>query len=175
MSVTFCRTKSVLLLAVAIVATAPLTLSAQSAARSDGPVRGTWGAEAGVGRFEDASALRFVSPSWALLVGGSLSTTTNAGSGDARVSGRTTAYLQAGIRKYHRSGLGFRPITGIGVAFGQFTGIGNTGGIYGEAGAVYLFNPHVSLGAVGRAGISRDGDQNTFSLVVPRVIASVFF
>ncbi len=175
MPVMFRVKKSVIRVASVLVATAPLAVSAQTAARTGGPEKGSWGAEAGVGRFENAAVLRFVSPSWALLAGGSFSTTNEAGSVGNRVPGGTTASIQVGVRKYHRSGLGFRPISGFGVAAGKYTGFGNSGGVYAEAGGVYLFNPHLSLGAVGVAALSRDGDQNTFTLAVPRVIASVFF
>ncbi len=151
-------------------------LDAQKAAdRSTGPERGAWGAEAGVGRFSDASVLRFQSPSWAVLVGGSFQSTNDAGTGSARVPGRTDVAIQAGIRKYHRSGLGLRPITGAGVTFGRIQGFSNSGGAYGEVGAAYLFTPHLSLGAVGVGSFSRDGDRNTISLFVPRVVAAVFF
>ncbi|MES3034586.1 MAG: hypothetical protein V4813_11380 [Gemmatimonadota bacterium] len=119
--------------------------------------------------------LRFLSPSWAVLVGGSISRTSGVGLGNSSGDGRTTAVLQAGVRKYHRTELGLRPVTGFGVTLGRFSSEINTGGIYGEAGAEYLFTPHLSVGAVGVARFSRDGDQNTVSLLVPRLFAAVFF
>lgn len=160
-----------------------LALAAPGAAAAQGttpagsgaPAAGTWGAEAGIGRFNDAAVLRFLSPNWAVLVGGSILTTNDAGTGSARVSGRTDVSVQAGIRRYHRSGLGFRPVTGAGVQFGRLSGFSSRGGVYGEAGAAFMFNRHLALGAFGVASFSRDGDQNTFSLFVPRVVASVFF
>ena len=104
-----------------------------------------------------------------------MQSTNDAGTGSARVPGRTDVAILAGIRKYHRSGLGFRPITGVGVTYGRIQGFSNSSGAYGEAGAAYLFSRHLSLGAVGVTSFSRDGDRNTFSLVVPRMFASIFF
>ncbi len=165
------------LLPVALLLTLAVPVAAQGIAQASpgAPDAGTWGAESVVGRFGDAKVLRFLSPSWVLLVGGSIRSTNDAGTGSARVSGRTDVTLQAGIRKYHRSGLGFRPVTGVGVTYGRIEGFSTPYGAYGEAGGAYLFNRHLSLGAVAVAEFSRDGDRNTFALAVPRVMASVFF
>jgi hypothetical protein len=162
--------------AVAAVMTGPApALGAQSPGRTTAPVKGTWGAEAGIGTFDDAAAIWFASPSWAFLVGGSLTTTDAGGIGSSATTRRTTGALQAGVRKYHRSGLGLRPITGFGVTTGRIASVTSYGGIYGEAGAAYLFNPHLSVGAIGRVGFSRDGDLNIVSLAAPRVLVSIFF
>jgi hypothetical protein len=158
-----------------LVLAAPSSAQGPSTEARSAPAAGTWGAEAGINRFNDAAVLRFLSPSWAVLVGGSVQSTNTAGTGSARVPGRTDVAIQAGLRKYHRTGLGIRPITGLGVNFGRVTGFSNSGGVYGEAGAAYLFNRHVGLGATGVASFSRDGDRNTVSVFGPRVFASVFF
>ena len=153
----------------------PLAVEAQVPKRTGGPVAGTWGAEADVNTFGDASVLRFVSPSWAVLVGASGSTTSDYTSGTTRVDGQTTFSVNAGVRKYHGTGLGLRPITGAGINIVRFISSGSRPFLYGEAGAAYLFTPHVSIGAAARLGFSRDGNQNTFSLKVPRVMVSVYF
>jgi hypothetical protein len=164
----------VVAVAVAAAGLSP-ALGAQAAERTTAPVKGTWGAEAGIGSFDDASVIRFLSPSWAFLAGGFLTATDGGGVGSSRTDGQTTVAFQAGIRKYHRSGLGVRPITGFGLTVGRIASVTRAGGIYGEGGAAYLFNPHLSAGAVARAGLSRDGDRNTFSFVAPRVLVSIFF
>ena len=64
-------------LALAVMLAMPMLAEAQAAKRTGGPVAGTWGAEADVNRFGDASVLRFLSPSWAVLVGGSVTTTSD--------------------------------------------------------------------------------------------------
>jgi hypothetical protein len=160
---------------VAAVAGLAPALGAQTSDRTTAPVKGTWGAEAGIGTFDDASVIRFVSPSWAFLAGGFLTATDGGGIGSSRTDGQTTVAFQVGIRKYHRAGLGLRPITGFGLTAGRIASVTRAGGIYGEGGAAYLFHPHVSAGAVARVGLSRDGDRNTFSLVAPRVLVSIFF
>lgn len=156
------------------VAVAP-ALHGQTAERTGAPVKGTWGAEAGVGSFGDGSVVRFMSPNWAVLVRASVQSSTGFVSGGTRIDGRSFSSVQAGIRRYHRSGLGLRPISGGGVSVGNVPGFAGSGGVYGEGGAAYLFNPHLALGAVGVVSVSRDGSQNTFSIFVPRVFASVFF
>lgn len=140
--------------------------------RSIAPARGTWGVETRVRRFDDASVMRFLSPGWAVMIGGAIASRTDGGTPGA---GFTDVSLHAGIRKYHRSGLGLRPITGAGLTAGRTEGLGDNVGVFGEAGAVYLFNRHISVGAVGLAEFSRDGPQNTYTLLAPRLIASVFF
>jgi hypothetical protein len=168
------RLFSAVAVAAAVAGLAP-ALGAQSSERTTAPVKGTWGAEAGIGTFDDAAAIWFASPSWAFLVGGSLTRTDGGGTGSSATTARTTAALQAGVRKYHRTGLGVRPITGFGVTTGRIASVTSYGGIYGEAGAAYLFNPRLSVGALGRVGFSRDGDLNTVSLAAPRVMVSIFF
>lgn len=166
--------RGVLCAAVLLAVAAPASVHAQATAGAGAPAAGTWGAEVGVGRFDDATVLRFLSPSWAVLVGGSMQSTNTAGTGSARVPGRTDVAIKAGLRKYHRNGLGLRPITGAGITLDNYPG-GAPWYAYGEAGAAYLFTRHLALGAVGIASFSRDGDRNTFGLVVPRVFASIFF
>lgn len=114
-------------LALAAALTVPSLAEAQATTRTGGPVAGTWGAEADLNRFGDASVLRFMSPSWAVLVGGSVSTTSYNTSGTTRIDGRSTFSLNAGVRKYFRSDLGLRPITGVGVNLVRFSSARDTG------------------------------------------------
>lgn len=165
---TVCR---VLLFASA--ASLPLTLTAQ-AARGGAPADGTWGAEASVGAGESGSLMRFFSPQWAVLAGLRVTSLENQLGGQ---SDRTTlTSLRVGARRYARTGLGVRPIVGFGLTLsdgpGSFRGVGG----YGELGAVYFFNPHVSLGGSGDVSLTaRDGGGTSFSLGFARLTGAVYF
>ena len=133
-----------------LAAAAPNALTAQSAARGSAPASGTWAGEATIGDGLDNSAalLRFLSPTWALRVAASISTTSR-----EEILGQnqrlTSSALRVGARRYAGSGLGLRPVAGLGLEVYD-PGFGPSSiGAYGEYGAVYFFNPHVSLGATG--------------------------
>jgi hypothetical protein len=178
--------------AVALVSLACISsrACAQSADRKGGPENGTWAAEAatgggfGVNVGQSASLLRFVSPSTALIGGLSVSRTsiesqaTFATTTSAITTSLTSISLQAGVRRYARTGLGLRPLYGAGVLFSRQSGYGatdNSVGGYAEAGAAWFFNPHVSLGATGSlSGLHSSG---TWSIggTLARLTGAVYF
>ena len=153
-------------------------LSGQPAARTGAPVAGTWGGEASVGTGQGASLLLFQSPRWALLAGGTIqSTTSTFVGGDVAGTNRfTLTALRVGARRYGRSGLGIRPIAGLGLLVAGATGDGTQVGGYGELGAAYFFNPHVSLGASAELNIlARDGGGTSFGATLARLTGAVYF
>jgi hypothetical protein len=178
MTLMFRRIPAVVAAAVMVaVAIAPGSVAAQQAARTGAPVKGTWGGEASVGGDgQGASLLRFQSPQWALLVGGSIRSTTGAGfTGGARER-YTAAGLRIGARRYGGSGLGVRPLLGLGVNIFGATGQSNELGAYGEAGAAYFFNPHLSVGATAElSAAGREGGGSSFGASLARLTAAVFF
>jgi hypothetical protein len=161
----------------ALIAAAPLGLVAQSTPRTGAPVSGTWAGEAAIGEGLGSSAalLLFRSPTWALRAAASVnSSSVETGLGEARRL--TSTALRVGARRYARSGLGLRPVAGLGLeVFDQGFG-GTSVGAYGEYGAVYFFNPHVSLGATGEIrGLRSDGGGSSFSASLARLIGTVYF
>ena len=154
----------------------PVVVSAQTASRSGAPVQGTWGAEAGVGDGESATLLRFQSARWALLAGGSVSSREFDGGSLIGTQRFTSTALRVGARRYARSGLGVRPVVGLGLTILDGSGSDTSVGAYGELGAVYFFNPHVSLGATGTLGFGSSGGGGTnFGLSLARLLGAVYF
>lgn len=165
---------------------APLVVQAQSAARTGGPVSGTWAGEAstgglGAGADRSAALLRFVSPQTALVGAFSFSRFETSSSSLAGNSSYTTTALQVGVRRYARTGLGLRPVYGAGLLVNS-SSISLSGGSsstsvggYGEAGAAWFFNPHVSLGVMG--GISALSDDGRLALggTLARLTGAVYF
>jgi hypothetical protein len=152
-----------------------LAAGAQAAARTGAPVKGTWGGEAAVGDGQSASLLLFQSARWALLAGGSIRTVSSASNlvGQNRF---TTTALRVGARRYGGTGLGLRPVVGLGAVVVGFTGQRTEFGGYGELGAVYFFNPHVSLGAVSEATVAgRSGGGSSIGVSLARLIGTVYF
>ena len=148
---------------------------AQSAARTGAPVAGTWGGEAAVGEGQGASLLLFQSARWALLAGGStrsFSTSSFDGASDRL----TLTSLRVGARRYGGAGLGVRPVVGLGLAVAGATRQNTQFGAYGEIGAMYFFNPHVSLGVTSEANLSRrSGGGTSFGASLARLIGTVYF
>jgi hypothetical protein len=197
----FVRLLAVATVAVTTMISAPRWASAQTAERKGGPERGTWAAEGstggnfGQGLGQGASLIRFVSPSTALIGGFSFSRTdvvsrttlgyaSSAGTLDtydtyAYSSAFTTISLQAGIRRYTRTGLGLRPLYGGGLLFTRQSVSSidsfNSFGGYAEAGAAWLFNPHVSLGATGGVSGTRQSGGWSVGGSVARLIGTVYF
>ena len=165
---------------------APLVVQAQSAARTGGPVSGTWAGEAstgglGAGDNQGAALLRFMSPQTALVGAFSFSRLETSGGSFSGNSTFTTAALQVGVRRYTRTGLGLRPVYGAGLLvrtsdFGSnSSGTSNSVGGYGEAGAVWFFNPHVSLGVLGGFSAVTDDGNLSFGGSLARLTAGVYF
>ncbi len=156
----------------------PASLSAQKATRSGAPEKGTWGGEVAVGEGQSASLLKFLSPRWAVVAGATLTSYKSSfQSGDIAIDDRfTLAALQVGARRYARTGLGVRPVVGGGLLIAGRTGNPTSYGAYGELGAVYFFNPHVSLGAIGTASVTRNNPNgSTFGASLARLIGAVYF
>lgn len=148
---------------------------AQSAARTGAPVAGTWGGEAAVGDGQSASLLRFQSARWALLAGG-ITRSIPASPFDGASGRFTVSALRVGARRYAGSGLGMRPIVGLGLSVGGATGQNTQFGAYGEIGAMYFFNPHVSLGVTSEASFGgREGGGTSYEVSLARLIGSVYF
>ncbi len=160
-----------------LIAAAPGGLAAQSAAGAGAPVRGTWAGEAAIGEGIGSSAalLLFRSSTWALLAAANISSSSiDVGSGENRRL--TSTALRVGARRYARNGLGLRPVAGFGLTVVDRGFGGSAVGAYGEYGAVYLFNPHVSLGATGEIRAYRsDGGDSGFSASLARLIGTVYF
>jgi hypothetical protein len=164
----------------AAVAGASPSLGAQKAERTSGPEKGTWGAEVSLGNNEGASVLRFQSPRWALLASGTASSLRVKDDITGRTSSFNSVALRVGARRYARSGLGLRPVTGFGATYLNNTntlGSSDSGqyGVYGELGASWFFTPHLALGAVGDAVITHATRRTSTYLNVVRLTASVFF
>jgi hypothetical protein len=181
----FDRQQFARLASVAVFAVLPAASSAQSTERKSGPEAGTWAAEAsvggtvgtGVGVAQSAAILRFFSPSTALV--GNLSFSVSDDDSRLLSSGRSNSVaLTAGLRKYTRAGLGLRPVLGGGLLFSRqsfgSTRFTNAGG-YAEAGAVWFFNPHVSLGALGNLSAVTGTDRWSAGGSLARLTASVYF
>ena len=148
---------------------------AQSAARTGAPVAGTWGGEAAVGEGQGASLLLFQSARWALLAGGS--TRSFSTSSFTGASNRfTSASLRVGARRYGGAGLGMRPVVGLGLAVAGATRQNTQFAAYGEIGAMYFFNPHVSLGVTSEASFGgQEGGGTAFGVSLARLIGTVYF
>ncbi|MBC7843054.1 MAG: hypothetical protein H7099_12110 [Gemmatimonadaceae bacterium] len=173
-----CRAMMVAVAGVACSMALSATMSAQKASRTGAPEKGTWGGEVAVGDGQSASLLKFLSPQWAVVAGASISSyKSRFESGDVVLDDRfTLASLQVGARRYARTGLGVRPVVGGGLIVSGRTGNPNTYGVYGELGAVYFFNPHVSLGAIGTASVTRNNPVGSaFSASLARLIGAVYF
>jgi hypothetical protein len=160
------------------------TAGAQSD-RKGGPEGGTWAAEVGStsglsvdGAGSSAALLRFFSKQTALVSSFGFSRTERSGSSTFGSNDFSTLALQVGVRRYTRSGLGLRPIIGGGLLVSRISSGGNTDtgiGGYGEAGAAWFFNPHVSLGMTGGlTAVSRDNAW-TLSGALARMTAAVYF
>ncbi len=148
------------------------------AQRAGAPTGGTWGGEAGVGNGigQSASLLLFQSARWALLAGGSVESSAFDNGGLIGTRRTTITSLRLGARRYARTGLGVRPIAGLGLTIFDGTSIDTNVGAYGELGAVYFFNPHVSLGASAEANIGTAGGNGTnFGVSLGRLIGAVYF
>ena len=160
-----------------LIAAAPGGLAAQSTPRTGAPVSGTWAGEATIGEGIGSSAalLLFRSPTWALRAAASISSSSvETGLGEARRL--TSTALRVGARRYARSGLGLRPVAGFGLEVFDQGFNGTAVGAYGEYGAVYFFNPHVSLGATGEIRALRsEGGGSSFSASLARLIGTVYF
>lgn len=177
MGVTF-RAMTVAAVGVVVSISNPVSLSAQKATRSGPPETGTWGGEVSIGDIRSASLLKFLSPQWAVLAGASVSSfKTRSDGGDLILENRfTQASLQVGARRYGGRGLGVRPVAGLGVVVSGGSGNASAVGAYGELGAVYFFTPHVSLGAIGTANVSRgEGGSSSFGASLARLIGAVYF
>jgi hypothetical protein len=161
----------------------PQFVVAQAAERKGGPESGTWAAEASTGGTpggllgQSAAILRFLSPKAALI--GDFSFSHSDGDASLISAGNSSAVsLRAGVRSYMRSGLGLRPIVGGGVLFSRQsfgTAKFNAAGAYGEAGAAWFFNPHVSLGALGSLSAVNGNDRWTVGGSIARLTATVYF
>jgi hypothetical protein len=153
------------------------TVSAQKVARSGAPEKGTWGGEVSLGDGQSASLLKFLSPQWAVIAGASISSFKSSTTGGATSDSRfTLASLRVGARRYGGSGLGVRPVVGAGLIVSGNSGNPTTYGAYGELGAVYFFNPHVSLGAIGSASVTRNNPiGSSFGASLARLIGAVYF
>lgn len=165
--------RAVLVAVLSATVALPFALSAQ-AARSGAPVEGTWGAEASVGSLEGAALLRFLSPRWAVVASASVSSREGflGSSGDRS----TFTSLRVGARRYARTGLGVRPLVGFGLTLSDGPGSFSAVGGYGELGAVYFFNPHVSLGGSGDISITwPDGGGTNFNISIARLTGAVYF
>lgn len=179
------------LLACTLIVAAPQVVAAQSTERKGGPEKGTWGGEVQVGSTfgagiggEGASLLRFVSSTTALVGGFGFSRTDGQGESPDPTTirftaGYTNVAFRAGLRRYTRTGIGLRPVYGAGMLFTRNAIWGasdqnNVGG-YGEAGAAWFFNPHVSLGVLG--GVSAIKLDNGWSVggTLARLTGAVYF
>lgn len=154
------------------------TMAAQKVTRSGAPEKGTWGGEVSVGDGNGAALLKFLTPQWAVIAGASIASfKSGSDGGDVIVDNRfTQAALRVGARRYGGTGLGVRPVTGFGLIVNHGSGSSNSVGAYGELGAMYLFNPHVSLGAIARASVSRgERGSSSFDATLARLIGAVYF
>lgn len=177
MGLTF-RAMTVAAVGVVVLISNPESLSAQKATRSGPPEKGTWGGEVSIGDGNGAALLKFLTPQWAVIAGASIASfKSGSGDGDLIVENRfTQAALRVGARRYGGTGLGVRPVTGFGLIVNSFSGSSNSVGAYGELGAMYFFNPHVSLGAIARASVSRgDRRSSSFDATLARLLGAVYF
>jgi hypothetical protein len=182
---------------VLVVLFTPTLLLAQApaAALVSGPIAGSWAAEGlvsslGIG----ASVLRFRSTQSAWIVG------LNASGGVRRQEFAATAFtpaerttirfvsvdLRLGQRRYGSPGMRLRPLGGAGV-LGSYQGGGGqrlwAAGVYGEGGAAFFFNPHVSLGASGEVRVVYDEQRGgtltarevTLRGTLARLLGTVYF
>jgi hypothetical protein len=168
---------------VAGLASVPQFVAAQKAERKGGPEGGTWAGEVGTASAttgvgaQSAALLRFFSPRTALVTAFAFSRRESEGTLGAN-NGLSALALQVGVRRYTRSGLGLRPIFGGGLVLNRttFGSTGDTGiGAYGEAGAAWFFNPHVSLGVLGGLNITGSDNATTFGGTLARLTATVYF
>lgn len=188
--------RRILSLLIGVVAvSAPHLAGAQSSERKGGPEKGTWGGEASVGGTvaqsvgQGGALLRFVSPATAIVGGVGFSRissevrTTSFGGPNGPISwvfssSFSTVSVQAGLRRYTRTGLGVRPVYGGGLLFTRQavdeSSDNNVGG-YAEAGAAYFFNPHVSLGVLGGASAVRQGGRWSTGGTLARLTGAVYF
>ena len=167
------RRRLVQVLLPAVCAIAPVCAMAQS---GDSPRKGTWGAEAIASTGQGASLLRFLSPRWALVAAVSVSSIKVPAADFGERDRLTSTDVRFGVRQYLRRGIGLRPVVGAGIALARNSPFQNAAGGYVEAGAVYLFNRHVSLGAIGSASASALNDGgSSFSFTLARLVGSVYF
>jgi hypothetical protein len=149
------------------------TSAMAQAAADSAPKRGTIGAEVGLGSYglegPRASLIGFVSPR--LAVTGAFGVSRVGLSGGGSVNSMSASL---GVRRYLRAGLGVRPVIGVGATFLRGDLPGATGG-YAEAGAIYFFTPHVSLGALGEATVRRQSGFTNWSAGVARLVGAVYF
>jgi hypothetical protein len=171
MPVTFRQTFAVAALTLAAAVADTRTAEAQVAERKGAPDKGTWGAETSSGAGQNATLLLFVSPKWALQGGGGINSF-ESGNSPGRY---TTSNLLLGVRRYGGTGLGFRPIAGAGATLGTATGSGQQLGVFGELGASYFFNRHLSLGANGTATYLNGDGTSALQIGVARLTAALFF
>jgi hypothetical protein len=148
----------------ALVVWASHTASAQS----EGPVAGTWGAEAANGG--SAALLRFRSPNSAWLLGFNgayarvVSEFTNPVTGPTESTDEDWfAQTRVGMRWYSTSETRLRRFSTLAatVGYNGGDGAGWVLGASGELGAAWFFTPHVSLGTSAELSASRlTGDTN---------------
>jgi hypothetical protein len=182
--------RSLCVLTCTAVAIVPSFLCAQSSERKGGPEKGTWAAEASVGGAltqgvgQGGSLIRFVGPKTALIGGLAFSRSeveNNVTFGQSTTrftSAFTTIALQAGLRRYTRTGLGLRPVYGAGLLVTRqsvFGDAGNNVGGYAEAGAAWFFNPHVSMGVLGGVSAARQDGGWSVGGSLARLTGAVYF
>jgi hypothetical protein len=163
----------------------PHVTRAQAAARSSGPVSGTWAGEASSGGLGDvqtssAALLRFISPQTALVGQFGFSRFESGGGTFGGSGSLTSTALQVGVRRYARTGLGLRPVYGAGLLLNtsDFSGGGSSttrAGVYGEAGAAWFFNPHVSMGVLGGLSVLNGNGNTSVAGSLARITAAVYF
>jgi hypothetical protein len=166
--------------ATALVVSPAVAGAQASPGDSVAPRAGRWGAEAGLGPGGlNASLLRFASPRTALLLGGDFSVGQRESEsprlsvpGGLQTDEETTTEYSVGARigaRRYAAGAGrLRPFGGGGalgtfqrVGFGGSTQRATSAGVYGELGAVWFFNPNVSLGAAGELRAVRQTTRST--------------
>jgi hypothetical protein len=126
--------------------------------------RGQWGAEFSiVNGFFGVGALRFSSPTRALLMNISTDYSHRSGSGTAPSTTGTGVALDLGMRAHHSFGRRLYRLTTFGVFLGygrQTISTNNTKaetigvGPFADLGATWLVTPHLGIGARWRASIS---------------------
>jgi hypothetical protein len=171
--------RSIALLALAFNASATCVSAQKVAETSNGPKKGTWGAEVSAGGSNIGDGrpglLYFLSPNVSLNASAGVFRTTNEAFGNTSTFTQTS--FQLGVRRYARSGLGLRPILGAGALLSTLAGTTTVGG-YGEAGARWFFTPHLSLGTSAEISATRatgDGKASVIGLNLARFTGAVYF
>jgi hypothetical protein len=126
--------------------------------------QGQWGAEFRLsGGFFGVGALRFSSPTRALLIDVSSDYNHISGSGAAASSSAVGVFVDLGMRAHHAYGRRLYRLITFGVSLGysrQTTSTNNTkleafgAGPFADLGATWLVTPHLGIGAKWRAAIS---------------------